>query len=529
MSNELTTAQATPPLPVSVPLNVATLGETMLKEARRRRVMLAVIFAVITLLALVIGVFWPKKYVAETTILVQENNIIKPLTEGIAATTEVSDRADIAREIIFSQDSLNQLLTEGGWNVVKMSPIERDQLVDRIKDHTSIDTSKTNLLLRISYNDSDAKRAYNLTRDMAQLFIAKSLASKEAESASAYDFMNQQVEAYHAKLIAASDALQEYISSHPEASPGSIADTNSRVSALRNQIENAKVQAAQYSSQASAMGGSLSGQSQISTVQTREDVYRAQIAQMQAHLNQLLLTYTDNYPDVVRTRHQIQDLQQQLVKAQTQKQTAASVGTAIDSQVTFNPVYSNLQTQLAQIHGQLAAARATESASQQQLQVELARSQKIAQSSNELTKLNNNFNTVSATYQDLLQRREKARISMDLDKDQRGLTFKIQDPARLPLMPVGLRLMHFAAAGIVLGVCVPLGLLFLIARFDPRTRSPDILARATGLPVFASVPYYRDAHDDEVDRKRNLQWIGIVVLVLIAYFGLYLVRVMRHI
>ena len=528
MSNELIAA-APPPLPASVPFNVATLTETIVKEARRRRVMLAIIFAVIALLALVIGAFWPKKFVAETTILVQQNNVIKPLTEGIAATTEAASRADIAREIIFSQDSLDQLLSDGGWNPATLSPIERDKLVDRIKGHTDITSSKSDLLLNISYNDSDPERAYKLTKDMAQLFIAKSLASKEAESASAYDFMNSQVEEYHKKLVAASDALQDYIAKHPDASPGSIADTNARISALRNQIESAKVQAAQFGSQAAAMGGSLSGQSQISTVQTREDVYRAQIAQLQSHLSQLLLTYTDNYPDVVRTRHQIEDLQQQLAAAQTQKKTAASIGTAIDNQVTYNPVYSNLQTQLAQIRGQLAAARATESASQQQLDVELARSQKIAESSNELTKLTNNFNAVSTTYQDLLKRREQARISMDLDKEKRGLTFKIQDPARVPLMPVGLRLMHFAGAGILLGLCVPLALLFLIARFDPRARSADALGRATGLPVFASVPYYRGPHDDALDRKRNLQWIGIVILVLVAYVALYLIRVARHV
>jgi polysaccharide chain length determinant protein (PEP-CTERM system associated) len=526
MSNELIAASAPPP--ASVSLNVATLGETMWKEARRHRVLLAVIFAAIALLALTVGVLWPKKYVAETRILVQQNSVIKPLTEGIAATTETASRADIAREIIFSQDSLDQLLVDGGWNPAKLSPIERDRLVDRIKGHTIIESSKSDLLLRISYNDSDPKRAYDLTRAMAQLFISKSLASKEAESTSAYEFMNSQVEEYHKKVIAASDALQQYIASHPEASPGSVADTNARISALRNQIENAKVQIAQLSSQAAAMGGSLSGQSQISTVQTREDVYRAQIAQLQSHLSQLLLTYTDNYPDVVRTRHQINDLKQQLANAQSQKQAAAEVGTAIDNQVTFNPVYSSLQTQLAQIRGQLAAAHATEAASQQQLAVELARSQKIAESSNELTKLTNTFNTVSATYQDLLQRREKARISMDLDKEKRGLTFRIQDPARLPLMPVGLRLMHFAAAGIIAGVCVPLGLLFLVARFDPRARSADTLARATGLPVFATVPYYRGPHDDVIDRKRSIRWVGIVVLVLVAYVALYLIRVMRH-
>lgn len=528
MSNELTTApQAAPTAPA--PLNIVTLGETMWKEALRHRVRLAVIFAVIALLILTVGAFWPKKFVASTTILVQQNNVIKPLTEGIAAATDVSNRADIAREIIFSQDSLNQLLADGGWEAGRLAPIERDRLIDRIKGHTSIFTSNNGLLLTITFSDPEPQRAYDMTRDMARLFIAKSLASKEAESTSAYDFMNSQVEEYHGKLVAASNALQAYIDQHPDASPGSVTDTNARISALRNQIENAKVQAAQLSSQAAAMGGSLSGQSRVSTVQTRQDVLSVQIAQLQSHLAQLLLTYTDNYPDVVRTRHQIEDLKQQLASANTQKQAAAAVGTAIDNQVTFNPVYSNLQTQIAQIHGQLAAARATESASQQQLTVELARSQKIALSSNELTKLNNNFEAVNATYQSLLKRREQARISMDLDRDHRGLTFKVQDPARLPLMPVGLRLMHFAAAGIVAGVAIPLGLLFLIARFDPRTRSADALARSTGLPVFASVPYYRGAGDDARDRKHNLQWMGLVALVVIAYIGLYLVRVLRHI
>ncbi|KAJ0340080.1 hypothetical protein COL154_014188, partial [Colletotrichum chrysophilum] len=50
----------------------------------------------------------------------------------------------------------------------------------------------------------------------------------------------------------------------------------------------------------------------------------------------------------------------------------------------------------------------------------------------------------------------------------------------------------------------------------------------TGLPVFASVPYYRGPRDDVIDRKRNLQWIAIVIAVFVAYFGLYLIRILSH-
>ena len=56
----------------------------VLGEARRRRVTLAVVFAAIAVAALVLGLLWPRKYMASTTILAQESSIIPPLMEGAA-------------------------------------------------------------------------------------------------------------------------------------------------------------------------------------------------------------------------------------------------------------------------------------------------------------------------------------------------------------------------------------------------------------------------------------------------------------
>jgi protein tyrosine kinase modulator len=74
---------------------------------------------------------------------------------------------------------------------------------------------------------------------------------------------------------------------------------------------------------------------------------------------------------------------------------------------------------------------------------------------------------------------------------------------------------------------VPLALLFLVARFDPRARSADLLGRNTGLPVLATVPYYRGPRDDVIDRKRNVLVVLLIVLVLAAYVGLYAFRILR--
>lgn len=510
------------------PFSVTALGETMVDEAKRRRVGLVVMFAVIALLALAVGVIWPKKFVSTTTILVQENNIITPLTEGLAAPTAVADRAGIASEVIFSRKIMQQILTDGGWMASHPTPLEQLRLINDIKSRTTIDTPRDNLL-EISYADTDPARTYKVTREMAQLFIQESLASKERESSSAYEFMDNQVQEYRKKLDAQSEKIKLYLETHEDAAPGNQVDSSTRITQLRTDMDTARMNIAELGSQSATLGGQLSGQSEVAAVQTREGVYRTQIAELQSKLAQLQLTYTDSYPDVVRTRHQIDDLRKQLQQAEQTRTAAklAGTSTALDDTVTYNPVYQTLQTKQAELRADLAAAQARLGSSSTQLQSELERSKRIAATANEMSQLSADYDTTQAIYQDLLKRRENARVSMDLDREQRGLTFNIQDPAVLPLMPVGLRLMHFAAAGLALGILIPLGLLFGIARFDPRARRSDVLEQATGLPVLATIPAFHTAQDHQRDRRRNLLAIAIVIGVLVAYLLLYTIRTMR--
>ncbi|MBS0432915.1 MAG: hypothetical protein JSS21_11010, partial [Proteobacteria bacterium] len=284
------------------PYSITALGETIVSESRRHRIALVTIFAVIALLALATGVVWPKKFVSSTTILVQENNIIKPLTEGLAAPTAVSDRAGIASEVIFSRKIMQQILTDGGWMANHPSPLEQVRLINDIKLRTSIDTPRDNLL-EISYSDTDPQRAYKVTQEMAQLFIQESLASKERESSSAYAFMDSQVQEYRKKLDAQSEKIKQFLVTHEDAAPGNQVDSNTRIAQLRTEQETARMNIAELGSQSATLGGQLSGQSEVATVQTREGMYRTQIADLQSKLAQLKLTYTDSYPDVVRTRH----------------------------------------------------------------------------------------------------------------------------------------------------------------------------------------------------------------------------------
>jgi polysaccharide chain length determinant protein (PEP-CTERM system associated) len=494
-------------------------------EARRRRVVLGLIFAVIALAALAVGVLWPKKYEASTTILAQESSIITPLMEGAASPTANKNRAGIARDVVFSRKVMDQVLAKGGWLSANTTPIEQDRLIEGIKSRTNVQTSRDNLIT-ISYFDSDPKRAYAVTQQLAQLFISESLASKQRESHDAYEFINSQVEAYRQKLTDAEDKLKRYRDTNADARPGSEIDTSTRISQLRTQIENTRMAVMEKSSQAAALSAQLTGESEVNAVQTTGGIYQTQLADLQSQLDKLLLTYTDEYPDVIRLRHQIQDIRQQMAQSDARRQSAERAGTPLpmESSVQMNPLYQQLRMQLSATRGDAAATAARLNASESMLQSELERSKRIANSENVTSELTRDYNVNRDVYQDLLKRRENARVSMNLDAEQRGLSFLIQNPAVMPLVPSGLRFMHFGLAGMALSLAIPFGLLFGLVRFDPRVRSVWQLEHATGLTVLAAIPFYPTPRDRRRERLHNTMLVLIVAGVAAVYLILFWLR-----
>jgi polysaccharide chain length determinant protein (PEP-CTERM system associated) len=486
-------------------------------------VTLATLFALIAFAALALGILWPRTYVTSTTILAQSSDIIQPLLEGRAVATGVTDRAGMARQVIFSRKVLNDVLNHGGWMEEQPSALMQDKLMESIKDRTTV-TSPRPELVQITYRDSDPHRTFNVTQRFAQQFIAESKATKERESREAFEFIDSQVNDYHAKLTSAEAGLLKYRSAHADAQPGSATDSNARISALRTQVEQARMSLMEQQSRESALSAQLSGESEVTAVQTRAGLYRAQLIELQAQLDRLLLTYTDQYPDVVRTRMQMQDVQRQLVAEESRRNQAQGSAQSPFDNAQFNPLYQELKQQSGELRREIAATRSRMSTSESMLNGELDRSRRIAASEGALAELTRDYEVNRDIYQDLLRRRENARVSMVLDEEQRGLTFRIQDPAILPLRPAGLRLAHFAGAGVGLAVLIPFALLFALVRFDPRIRSARQLERMIGVTVLATVPTYATTRERGRERARAALALLLVVGVLAAFAFTYWIR-----
>jgi polysaccharide chain length determinant protein (PEP-CTERM system associated) len=478
-------------------------------------------FVAISLAMLVVGLVWPKGYTSWTTILVVEKNIIRPLMEGAAVATDVTDRSRLAGDIIFGRRVMSQILEAGGWAAPDLSPEDQEKLIERIAKRTKITNLGKNLI-KIEYRDESPERTYKITERYAALFIDESLSAKAEESQKAFEFIDKQVQEYHDKLAQAEQQLKEFRSTHLDARPGSEVDISRRLDAMQTRIEQTTQELNEAEIRKRSLEKQLTGEAETAYAITRESQYRARLAEMQTQLETLRLSYLDTHPDIVRLRHQIADMTEAVEAQKQRRETAKASGIAPQDEVLINnPMYQQLRRELSQTQVTIDTLKTRLADAKRQRDDTIQRGERVHTGEVALTELTRDYQVNRDLYQDLLKRRENARVSMNLDKEKQGLTFKIQEPAVLPLQPTGLGFMHFVLAGLLFGVAAPVGLIYARIQFDPRVRSAHAVAEQHRLPMLAVVPHYWSPAAVHAVR-REIGWLvtattgSLVVIVLVG-------------
>ena len=496
------------------------------KEFKRRPVLLVGIFASLAILGLVVGLLIPKKYTSYASILVQDGNITAELARDRPGPGTVVDRTLMAREVIRRRHVMDEILKTGGWLEGSTDPLEQERMISKISANIEISDVGTGIIqaipslpirnnvIRVAFTDDDAERAFRVNKRLTDLIVSESVEAKRRESREAYDFIDSQVAVYQRKLNQAEANLEQYRKDNPNVWPGLDTDVTMRIGELRRIVDNAQLEKADLDAQASALRGQLGSEQNITMVQTRGGQLRTRLAELQTERGRLLLSYTEQHPDVIRVQQQISELEQEL------KGGGSSAG-SLGSAAAFNPqLYGDLKGRLADVSSRGAAVGRRIGEAQAQLNEELGKSRELGAAQGDVSKLTRDLEVNRGIYQDLLTRRESARVAMNMDADAENSTFRIQETASMPLRSSSMRVMHMAAISLLLAAQIPLALLFAFVNFDPRVRLPRQIEREAGLPVLGTMPQYLSTARREQNSRRYLV-AGAMFLSVPLVYGLF--------
>ena len=503
-------------------VSIEQILNNLLVECYKRRNLCFVLFAVISLSLLTVGVMWPKKYTSFAIIHINDTTILQPLMRGAAEATKPTDHVANAKEIIFGEKIMQQLLHDTGWMESNPTDVEQERIKSGIKSSLNVwGMGKT--LLRIEYTDEDQLRAYTTSKRLAELFIEVGENSKVEESLSAYNFINSQVEVYLEKLLKIESELRLFRSNNPDARPGLQQEVSNHISKLQKDIEATRLQLRELNIKKDSIKQQLSGEAAITISQSKEGRIREQMSDLQTQLELLRLDYKETYPDIVRLKAQIEDLKVSLIHERSNReivkaQAKESGRTYVDEALMLSPLYQELRSGLSATETEIATLTARISVLIKTLNTEYERAKKIYSGEETLSQLTRNYKVNQDIYQDLLKRLENARVSKNLDEKQKGYTFKIQEPAKIPLIPTGIRFLHFALAGIAAGLFLPIGFVYGLLIIDPRVRYSHLISYELDVPVLAEVNETL-TNEDYRKTKNNIALLSVGFVVVIFIYA----------
>ena len=497
------------------------IAKLYLESVKKNIFWLSLGFAAVSIAALVVASVLPRVYTSSTTIEANKQNILSPLMEGAAVSTTIGgkerDRIALYREIIFSKKVMGHAVVHAGWVSDNASDIEKNRTIRRVAENVTVSRAGPNFV-RIEVRDSDAELAFRTAKILGDLFIEESVSDAQKESNDAYEFISNQVDDYHKKLIRAEQNLKDFKTKAMDESIGTEAGVSKRISHLRDAIEKSSLEMREESIRAQSIKRQLSGEQQVASSITRKGQLMGQVSQLQQQLAQLRLDYHDTYPDIVRIKQQIADLKA-LMKDPSAQDSVAVAGLGGESDFNVNPAYTSLRDELTKATTHIAGLQSRINQSQKLLETELERAKKVPEFEAILSELTRDYEVTNKVYEDLVKKREKARVSMNIDVEQRDQRFHIQEPALVPLEADGLKFSQVAALGPLAGIAIPLGVLLVLFQLNPYIRHKSIISKQLDTKVLGEIP--ETAMLSLPKRKRTSVLSALMVLFLVA--NVYLV------
>ena len=483
--------------------------EQVLDEARGawrfRWIALALAFAVA-----LVGWAWvfalPDRYAAEARVFVDTRTALRPALQGLTVDQNVDAQINFVRQSLLEGPQLETIAKQTG--VLPPSVTDeraRAQLLDNFSNRVTLtvanagnqgdERSTAGTIYEFHYEDLSRARALSVVDTLLSTFVEQTLGGKREGSENAQKFLEAQIKDYEQRLSVAEDKLATFkkrnLGLMPSDQGGYFADLEKETDAEKKAETDLSIAVSRreeltkqlHSDQAiSAAGatGTVGG-----TTNTVGGDTLSRIQQTQAKLDELLLKYTDQHPDVIAARATLEELKARRA-AELESLRRGDASAVAASGAGNNPVYQSMQLELNKVDVEIAALR-QELAQHQSTVAELKqRLNSAPQVEAEFQQLNRDYDVNKAQYTALLESYQKARLGERAD-NAGSVRFEIVLPPTAPVVPIWPKRTRLLAEIWIAALVAGAGLAYGLHVLKPIVSSVRAANETTSFPVLGVV------------------------------------------
>ncbi len=462
-------------------------------------------------LAAVVIYTMPDRYESSTRVYVDTQSVLRPLMSGLAVQPNLDQQIAILSRTLITRPNVEKLITMADLDLEVNTPAERERLIAELTRGLEVRAAGRDNLFTLAFQDGDPQRAQRVVQALLSLFVESGLVSKRQDTDAARRFIEEQIRNYEGKLTEAENRLKEFRLRNMALLDAGGRDYVSQLGGVRAQLDQARLELREAVNSRDSLQRQLQGEEPILLPQTPNasgvsiPEIDGRIDAMRKNLDGLLQRFTESHPDVIGTRRVIEDLEAQKLKEVELRRQA---GGGQFGSVHGNPVYQQLRLVLSETEARVASLQARVGEYEGRLEQLRASAELLPKIEAEMTQLNRDYEIHKRNYESLVQRRESANISVQMDAQSGIGEFRVIDPPSLPTKPAAPNraLLMLGASLAALGAGAALA--FLISQLRPTFSDGRVLREVTGIPVLGSVSLLGDPRREARERRGRYAFAG---------------------
>jgi polysaccharide chain length determinant protein (PEP-CTERM system associated) len=472
---------------------------------------------IVFLCAAIVAFSLPSIYRSTSTILIEKQDIPDDFVKT-TVTSYVEQRLHFIHQRIVSYSLLLDMIKrfnlypdlKNNWLTEEIVAKMREDIIlepfssDVVNSSTGRVATAT-IAFTLSYEGKNPEKVYQVINTLTPLFLKENLQMRERQAAETTEFLENEMAKVKADLAEIEKKMAVFKESHVNELPDLL---QVNVQSLNN-IENNIVRFSDQLRSLKEREGYL--QTQLTAIPRGFDERRQskiRLGELKVKLMQLRTRFSDKYPDVIKTKAEIADLEKQINNSGNA--TGKSEG------LSDNPAYITLSSQLSSTQADIESVKRQIRAYNETADMYRRRIANTPRVEEAYSSILIERNNIYAQYDDLMQKHMAAKVAQKLEKEQKGERFTLISPARLPKKPYKPNRPAILLIGLVLATGVGVGFASLKEYSDHSIHDADSLTLATSFPVLSSIPEIITEKDIRRIRTKRIAMIMALVLIILA-------------
>lgn len=483
---------------------------------RRRKWWFILPSTFVLLASLLVALVLPPVYMSTAKILIEEQEIPTDYVRA-TVTSYAEQRVEAIKQRVMSSVRLLDIAKSLSLYSDHLSGKTPEEIVSTMRKDIKLETISTDVVNERTGRESAVTIAFTLTFEgkqpekvqqvtslLSSLFLEENLQIRKRQTQETADFLQNEMEKIEKDLESIEANVLSFKEKHINELPSMLQVNIQSMQGIELKKERLKEELLSKKERDEYLRSELAGIPEAS----KDIVEKKRLEELEAQLVNLKTHFTDEYPDVVKTKSEIAELKR---KALLSSPVGSEKSTNIDNPayVTLNAQLSSTKSEINSLQRQIQELTQKEDEYRRRIEATL----RIEEEYKSLISMRDN---TQAKYNDLMKKFMEAKVSHGLEEEQKGERFTLIEPANYPEKPYKPNRLVIVVLGVVVSFGLGVAALSMREYTDTAIRDADMLARSTAFPVLGSIPEIVTREDAAREKRKRVVIATILLLLLVS-------------